>query len=108
MKKVTINSNVHLGTLVQKGTKTYLKNAMQMFDGSDVTNGNIEEYLRRKNLGTLEKSIELIGNGMQGSVSDLTEVQALHLERCKMTMKLAKKTAIPSTENRIFDDLLGK
>lgn len=107
MKKVTINGNTYLGTVKDSGKKTYLKNAMQLA-GPDVKEGNIEEYIRRKNLGTLEETIELIGSGMQGSVSSLSKVQKLFLKRCEMTMQLAKTTAIPTTENEIFNSLLGK
>ena len=107
MKKVTINNNMYLGTIVRTNKKTYLKSALQI-TGPEVTNHDIEEYICKKNMGTLETDIELIGNGMHAMISGLSKLQKIHIKRCKISMEFAKESAVPTMENKIFTEVMGK
>ncbi len=103
MQKVTVNGLIYFGKLKNKKGVLTLTESMLI---KKVNKQSISEYLKCKNLGTLQTET-FAGKGLAWSISKLTNEQQMECDMCKLAMRQAKRIAAAGTENNVFDGILG-
>lgn len=104
IKVVTIGSNLYLGTLEETKTGIILKDSMPV-SGTDIQKAHLVEYIKRQNLGKLDKPVEIKGAAIVFSTRDLTDDLEAEFSILQMRLKQAEKLAVPELINRKFDEL---
>ena len=105
LNKITVNGTTFLGTVSQKGKKTYLKAAMPVI--TPINREDIASYVEMENANELV-SETFTGNGTSVGEAALSPERKLDLKVCRLTMAHAKSVGPAGMENKIFNELLGK
>lgn len=104
MMKVTVNGQMYLGKISENEGVVILTDSMPI---KQVDRETISEYLKRKNLQSLETE-EFSGMGTAVSKKTLTDEEKLIKSICERAMKYAMKKAKGGMVNSLFDETLGK
>ena len=106
MKIITMNGSVILGNIEVKDGVTTITDGLSLGAVATVTKQHLANYLKAQNLGTLDKPVEVTGNGAMFSKRELSDDQALELQILELKFALAEKNAPAKLVNDEFDNLI--